>query len=497
MRDVKRHHQKYCPKYQPILDLSLDGIQECKSSSLSADVYSVSFKHCNTVYPIRIIRPINKFKVDDQLNIKEVIEDIHDANCILENVVGDNPKRSNFRCALCSSAAYACEYCESKAEYVTDNGKKKGHLAWPHSSTANGPPRTIEKFLLITENIKSGNAVTRDECKGFYGTSHLLHIENFHFVDNIPAEYMHSGCLGVVKRITHLTFNTGDNRERTTVRKLSDLSTFNVQIISIQVVREFNRRIRNLDLGVWKAQEYRNLIMFYFPIVINCIQDGFTKEKKVWLYLAYVLRACSITNNEFQQIPVQVIENAILIFYKCYESVYGKKNCTYSIHLMSHILKIRGDVPLTEKSAFKYENFYAELRQLFQPGTISPSKQILENCYMKRQLQKHSCEKKIFYDTNKNGKENNSFIYYIENNEYKFFNIIKKINDTKFVCNPQGRFPYKCDITKNLNWDKVGVFRVAPFSNEEIEIDRKQIEGKVLRVDNLFITCPINILNEQ
>lgn len=232
--------------------------------------------------------------------------------------------------------------------------------------------------------------------KGFWGTSHLLNQPNFHFINDIPAEYMHLGCLGCVKRMVELSFNVGENRSRITKRKLSDPSDYNKLIASILVSREFRRRIRNLDFGVFKAQEYRNMILFYFPIVINCIQDDFPKEKKTWLQLAYIMRACILPNEEFYQISNSVVNNTAQAFYKNYEALYGPKNCSYSIHLITnHILQIKGDQPLTAKSAFKYENFYSELRNLFQPGTISTSKQILRNCYMKRNLENHCCKKKF------------------------------------------------------------------------------------------------------
>ena len=325
MKDVKELHQIICPRFNSNLDLSLDGVQECRSSSLSIDIFSVSFKCCRNVYPIRIIRPLNKFKVNDQDNIKLVLDDIFNNGCHLKNVVGDTPKRSNLRCGLCSGAAYACEYCESKAEYVKENGKRKGHLAWPYSSTGNGKARTVENILSIVEKIQNGDDMNRDDCKGFYGESHLLELENFDFVVNIPVEYMHSGCIGVVKRLILLTFNVGENRDRTTNRKLSEVSDYNKLISYIQVVRVFNRRFRNLDLGVMKAQEYRNVIMYFFPIVINCIQDGFNKEKQIWLYLTYIFRACTLPNKEFENIPNSVIEHAAKKFYKNFEIIYGKK----------------------------------------------------------------------------------------------------------------------------------------------------------------------------
>ena len=265
MSEVLRIHRQICPSFQPVVDLSIDGVQECKSSSLSADVYTVSFHGCKNVYVLKMIRPMNKYKVDDQLHLEAVVDDIIDNSVRISSAVFDNPKRSTARCALCFSASFACEYCESRAEYIRDDDsdkKNKGHLAWPFS-TYNGPPRTIEKIIEITQKIENNEVLTREEAKGFWGTSKFLSIENFNFVSDIPAEYMHSGCLGVGKRLVELTFNIGEVRKRNTKRKLSDIADFNKLISNVQVFREFSRRIRNLDFGVLKAQEFRNTLLFF------------------------------------------------------------------------------------------------------------------------------------------------------------------------------------------------------------------------------------------
>ena len=501
MSEVKKLHHRICKSFTPSLDLSLDGVQESKSSSVSLDIFSVSFQNCRTVYPIRIVRPINKYKLDEQNQIKEVIDDINSCRCHLINCICDNPKRSNLRCALCHSAYYACEYCEAKAQYITGldpKNKVRGHLTWPFS-TYHGPQRTMESIMEIVGKIENGQKLTRDEAKGFTGTSHLLHQKKFSLINNLPCEYMHLTCIGVIKRMVELSFNVGDSRKRNTKRKLSDVSLYNELISCVKFLREFSRRHRNLDVGVMKAQEFRNIGLFFYIIIIECIPVEFKKERKLWMQLAFLLRSCVLTNKEFDLISKTVLEKTAKDFYKNYESVFGERNCSYSVHTFaSHILKIRGSEPLTELSAFKFENFYSELRNLFQPGTTSTSKQILRNCYMKRQMENHNCKKSIYYDIEKNGKENNSMVYYMDdNNEYQFLNIKKINSDGTLTCNPQGRYIYKCDLLRELKWEQVGVFKVGPYSNEQVVIPREKIEGKILKVQDFFLTCPKNVLREQ
>lgn len=79
---------------------------------------------------------------------------------------------------------------------------KSSHSVWPYS-TRNGSPRTKEEVLsiinLLEENDRS--QLTADDIKGIVGKSLLLDIPDFDFINAIPAEYMHLGCLGVVKRL--------------------------------------------------------------------------------------------------------------------------------------------------------------------------------------------------------------------------------------------------------------------------------------------------------
>ena len=65
------------------------------------------------------------------------------------------------------------------------------------------------------------------------------------------------------------------------------------------------------------------------------------------------------------------------------------------------------------------------------------------------------------------------------------------------TCNPQGRYLYKCDDVKEIPWEKIGVFQVGPYSEEEVILTRNQIDGKVLQVGEFFLTCPNNVLREQ
>ena len=96
-----------------------------------------------------------------------------------------------------------------------------------------------------------------------------------------------------------------------------------------------------------------------------------------------MVRACIVPNNEFVNIGNDTIKAISNNMYDLYEKLFGKTNCTYSIHVVcSHLLQIRG-----ETSAFKFESFYGELRRSFVSGTPSTLKQMLQTVYLRRFFQ--------------------------------------------------------------------------------------------------------------
>ena len=523
IKDLKKIHYWICEDHshnEPIIQLSLDGVQESRSSLTSLDTFSLKFNHCRNIYPFCIIRPCGKYKYDEQAEIERVLKDINENDIVIDCAVLDKPKRSTVLCEKGHSAKFPCEYCENCAVTHLSQNKKskkdnelnksgKKQLTWP-SSTMSGTQRTLESIRAIVTEIENNPDILKNDafCKGIKGKSLLLYQPSFNMIRDVPCEYMHLVCLGVIKRLIENTFKVGENRERLTKRKLTNPQVFNQKIRDIQSTREFGRRCRNLDFSTMKAAEFRNLLLFFFPIVIDCIEDDFPKEKQIWLHLVFMIRACVIPNNEFRNVNDDDVKSACKKFYVLYEKAFGPTNCTYSIHVSgSHLLQVRDNRPLTHKSAFKFESFFAEMKNLFHPGTVSPLKQILQNCFVKRLLEYHTCEKETFYSAEKKptpgkkfnpGKENNHLIYtFNEDHMYSMYIIDEIIDKSSFRCKIQGKFKMKIQLTPEYDWSHVGVFKVGAISEELVIVNRKDIAGKVIKVNEFLITCPYNVLHEQ
>lgn len=380
-------------------------------------------------------------------------------------------------------------------ETIKNINKKNSHIVWP-ACTKDGPKRTLEKVREIVEKIENNEALSIDEAKGIVGHSLFLDIPYFNYIIDIPPEYLHSLCLGVGKKMIILTFNVGEIRQRNTTRKLSSPTQFNILMAKVKVVRECSRRARNLDFSVMKGQEYRNIILIFFPLVIKCI-DKEAKEIRLWLLLSYMSRACVLPENEYHDFDVAIIHYCASQFYDLYEKLFNARNCTYYTHIIgSHMSDMRAKGPLTSTSAFGFESFYGEVRNSFTPGTKSALKQIFNKILLKRAISPHCCETSIFFSPKNTDMECNSLVYTFVENEYNFYQIMS-MDDDVFECCKVGKFPTSFPETPTLNWAKVGVFKGGGISEETVQISKHDVAGKLFRVDDLLLTCSNNVLREK
>ena len=512
-------------------------MSESKSSSISLDVFSSQRRNSKVVYPYRIVRPLGKNSaINEKKQFELFLNDIlENTECKIDHFVADNLKRASIKGCLCHSVAFPCEYCYSRGvpSKKSDNSmtqknlillKKKikalsdreesnaqafdaleaqlkktekdlknpnrSHLVWP-ASTRNGESRTHENVLEIVNKIERQGPLTPEEAKGIKERSPLFKIPNFDIVRDSPAEYLHSVCLGTTKRITILTFNVGDNKQNK-----CNASQFNKLMESVKSTREFSRRIRELDFSVMKAQKYRNLQLFFFPIIIECLGPA-KKLKKLWLLLTYIIRAAIIPTPEFRLLDLNVIEEAAKQFYELYEHLFGQNKCAYCIHVVaSHIMEIRAHGPLTLTSAFGFEAFYGEIRQSFTPGSPSTLKQIFQKILLKRSLSYHCCQNSIYYAVKETPLECNNMIYVFQDGTHKMYKIIE-VSENSVLCLKQGKYPAVFPELPHLNWGQIGIYKKGALSRETTTMMKKDISGKVLNVNNLLITCPNNILREK
>lgn len=133
--------------------LSLDGVSETKSTTISLDVYSLKFNGCRDIYPIKIIRPIHKGLVNDKEQFSLVLNAMLEKNLELREIVADNPKRSFMRDSMQHSAYHGCEYCFQGGELFKMNEEEKTALLQKIDQQRREITKEIEKLEKIAPSM--------------------------------------------------------------------------------------------------------------------------------------------------------------------------------------------------------------------------------------------------------------------------------------------------------------------------------------------------------
>ena len=130
VKDVLKIHKSRCSRHQQDLknmtvDLSCDGVADSKSSSVTMDMYTLSFPECRTVYPLAAIRPDDKSSIHFQDELSIVLDDLKSNNIKIRNVLADNPMRALMRNCKNHAGYFSCEYCRASATYCHDDDNRE------------------------------------------------------------------------------------------------------------------------------------------------------------------------------------------------------------------------------------------------------------------------------------------------------------------------------------------------------------------------------------
>ncbi|XP_077536347.1 uncharacterized protein LOC144148704 [Haemaphysalis longicornis] len=146
---------------------------------------------------------------------------------------------------------YSCTKCTVKGTY------KKGRVCFPD----------------ISKRLRS-DASFRDQVQVWHhhGTT-ILEELRIDLVQDVPLDYMHLVCLGVMRKLLKLWVR-GPKESRQEIDMREELSV-KLSKLAMFVPAEFNRRPRSLlELDRWKATEFRFFLLYGGPLVLSSILKG-------------------------------------------------------------------------------------------------------------------------------------------------------------------------------------------------------------------------------
>lgn len=322
--------------------------------------------------------------------------------------------------------------------------------------------------------------------------------------------------MGVGKSLMLYTFKSATNKVTThdqtragevetvvtTQSSKADPGPLNVNLGYVKCPYEFSRNTRDIDHATFKGEEYRNFMLFYFPLTWEMFPTQ-AYNVKLWKTIGFLTRAYTLPDEEYRMIRGQYLIQLQSLFVKLIRVHHGKWCCTYNIHLVLHLHYIREKWgPLWVSSAFLFESMFAQMTRAFKVGTWNVMAQLFENMYS-RLLASHACRKTIYIGPNlTQDTANDDSLFYTWNEEdgYEFYTALTVFHWQS------GVQAYKISVDEvpetrgdQYPWHKVGLFQYGVVHNadQSVHVPAAKVKGKAIQVDNYIMSIANGLLRES
>lgn len=262
---------------------------------------------------------------------------------ILNAILCDAPAKSFITYTKGHAGYFSCSKCIQEGDFV------QNRVTFPET---NSSLRTNDSFK------------DRIQIEHHTGNS-ILEKLAFGMVSQIPLDYMHLVCLGVVKRLLQLWL-----RGNKDIRLLpADVHLASQHLIAIghSIPSEFARKPRSInDVDNWKATEFRQFLLYTGMIIMKSKLSPTCYNHFLALCVAIRILAdpqlCIIFNDYANSLLLWFVSN--------YGAIYGEKYLSHNVH---NLLHLANDVHtfgcLDNFSCFKYENHMQIIKKkLHQSG---------------------------------------------------------------------------------------------------------------------------------
>lgn len=256
----------------------------------------------------------------------------------LDSVVCDAPARAFIKNIKSHNGYFGCDRCVQKGQYV-------GRMTFPSITC---PLRTDASF-----------AEKRDEEHHLDGPN-TFHDLRIGMVSQFPGDYMHSVCLGVVRRLLNIWLR-GPLKFRLPASIVNQMSACLAGLRS-HIPVEFVRKPRTLrELDRWKATEFRMFLLYIGPVILPSCLDTNIYNNFMLLFSGIAI----LVSPTLSSLHWQYAETLLQMFVAHFGQIYGNDAIVYNVHSLVHLAQdVRLHGCLDNIAAFPYENHLQMLKKL-------------------------------------------------------------------------------------------------------------------------------------
>lgn len=187
----------------------------------------------------------------------------------------------------------------------------------------------------------------------------MIAFNNFDMAKSFCIDYMHGILLGITKNMISFWTSTQNKHKPFYITK-KKRELLDLRLQRIKTPSYISRPPRSLKyMENYKASEYRSLLLFYLPIIIEgLLPSKYIHHFNLLSSSVYLLLKSTIPNNALTE-----TERNLKIFVKQYEEFYGEVSMTMNVHSLLHLVNcVRDFGPLWSFSMFPFESYNGLLK---------------------------------------------------------------------------------------------------------------------------------------
>lgn len=179
----------------------------------------------------------------------------------------------------------------------------------------------------------------------------------------VPLDYMHLICLGVVKKLLVSTWCFGPPPHKLPARIVNDISDLLINMAQY-IPCEFVRKPRALrEAKRFKATELRQFILYTGVIVLK----NNLEKKKYHHFLTLHFSISILLSDQHMQTMTDYAEELLKHFVICTKLIYGPQFMSHNFHNLLHLTDdARKFGNLNNFSNFSSENYLQKIKKLLR-----------------------------------------------------------------------------------------------------------------------------------
>lgn len=338
-------------------------------------------------------------------------------------------------------------------------------------------------------------------------------------ISTFPNDYMHSVCLGVVRKLLFAWRDGG--REYNIKRNLNQIDE-RINSVKTYWPTEFNRKPRSLsELEHWKATEFRSFLIYYGPFLCRDILPEKYYKHLLLLQLGITILLNNYLNCKYNKYASDILKT----FVTNTKKLYGKEFIIYNVHSLIHLADdAKQFKSLNNINAFPFENYLQTLKSKLRKSNM-PLEQIYQRLneelnanivkYKNNTLESPVCLKKCESLENDLGLTGVTFYKQIKFSEFTI-SILKKADsyvilnnkidtiEIKYICQNETTneivlYGYK--FNSKFNFDNyptkenvLTTFFIEKDENailQKVNLSDLWCKAVVMVIDNLYVSKPL------